>query len=295
MTLLKVIFNICTKEFKLTFLKKLILFFLLFTMKLSFSQENAFYHFGLEEGLSQESVLSLLKDSNGFLWIGTQDGLNRFDGNSFTVYTNNPNDSNSVIDNYINKLLEHQNKTIWIGTATKGVCYYNPELNNFNSVGSKKANCNDLVQDKNGTVYASYLDFGLSVFTEKNKVINEDDVAFFKSKNFKITSLGITKNQTLYVGTKDGRLFSTNALSKPLHFEEIVFDKKLNSINEMFIDDSKIWLCTSQGVYFYNLQNKTLIHCAIEKFDSTNGEKFAINQIAKKQRNLLYFNRQRII
>ena len=77
-------------------------------MKLSFSQENAFYHFGLEEGLSQESVLSLLKDSNGFLWIGTQDGLNRFDGNSFTVYTNNPNDSASVIDNYINKLIEHR-------------------------------------------------------------------------------------------------------------------------------------------------------------------------------------------
>lgn len=252
-------------------------------MKLSFSQENAFYHFGLEEGLSQESVLSLLKDSNGFLWIGTQDGLNRFDGNSFTVYTNNPNDSASVIDNYINKLIEHQNKTIWIGTSTKGVCYYNPELNNFNSVGSKKANCNDLVLDKNGTVYASYLDFGLSVFTKKNKVINEDDVAFFKSKNFKITSLGITKNQTLYVGTKDGRMFFTNVLSKPLHFEEIVFDKKLNSINDLFIDDSKIWLCTSQGVYFYNLQNKTLIHCAIEKFDSTNGEKFAINQIAKNK------------
>ena len=254
---------------------------LLLAVKVSFSQENTFYNYGLEEGLSQETVISLLKDSDGFIWIGTQDGLNRFDGNSFTIFTNNPNDSKSVIDNYINKLIEHQNKTIWIGTATKGVCYYNPELNSFTSIGSKKANCNDLAVDKNGTVYGSYLDFGLSAFDVKGKDVKETDIAFFKSYNIKITSLGISKNQTLYVGSKDGRLFTANTLSKPLHFDEIILNKKLNSINDIFVDDSKIWLCTSEGVYFYALQNKTFHYCAIEKFDLNKNEKFAVNHISK--------------
>ncbi|MGB6268693.1 MAG: two-component regulator propeller domain-containing protein [Olleya sp.] len=101
-------------------------YFILFLVSIfSYWQDNTFYHYGLEEGLSQETIITLLKDSDGFLWIGTQDGLNRFDGDSFTIYRNNQEDPSSIIDNYINVLLEHNNKTIWIGTATNGICYYN--------------------------------------------------------------------------------------------------------------------------------------------------------------------------
>ena len=140
----------------------------------SYSQENTFYHYGLEEGLSQETIISLIKDSSGFLWIGTQDGLNRFDGDSFTTYKNVLDDASSIVDNYITVLFEHSNKTIWIGTATNGVCYYDPELNTFNSIGLKKQRCSSIVQDKNGTVYATYLDAGLSVFSLKDKCNDSD-------------------------------------------------------------------------------------------------------------------------
>lgn len=263
-------------------MKKIILFISLFILKLSFSQENHFYHYGLEEGLSQETVLSLLKDSSGFLWIGTQDGLNRFDGDSFTVFKNNVEDSTSIIDNYINTLLEHKNKTIWIGTATNGVCYYNPEFNTFTKIGNKRLHCNDLTQDKNGTIYACYLDAGLSVFKFKNNAIIETDVPFFKEQKHKLTALK-TNSQNIYVGTKEGKLFSANSSDEVLVFNEIIFDKKLSTINDIFIDNNNIWLGTSLGLYVYNLQTKKLNNCDIEKFESTLNQKIAINNIKKKE------------
>src|SRR5512143_3714429 len=55
-----------------------------------------FLHYGLDEGLSQSSVLALAQDNLGFLWVGTQDGLNRFDGYSFKVFRPNPNDPASL-------------------------------------------------------------------------------------------------------------------------------------------------------------------------------------------------------
>lgn len=255
-------------------------FFLLFTFLLR-AQENTFYHYGLEEGLSQESVQTMIKDSDGFLWLGTQDGLNRFDGDSFTIYKNSKEDASSIIDNYINVLLEHNNKTIWIGTATNGICYYNPELNTFKKVGKKRLNCTGIVQDKKGTIYATYLDSGLSVFSLKKDTIEEYDVNYFKSQNLKLSTLAITDSQTLYIGTKDGHLFTSSSKMSPFAVNEIIFNKNLGSINKIFIEDSKIWLGTSTGLYTYHTETNKLISCNIEKFISTVTEKITINNIAK--------------
>ena len=246
----------------------------------SYSQDNTFYHYGLEEGLSQETILTLLKDSSGFLWIGTQDGLNRFDGDSFTVYKNIQEDSLSIVDNYITVLLEHSNKTIWIGTATNGVCYYNPELNTFHAIGQKKERCSSIVQDKNGTVYATYLDAGLSIFSLQNKIISEKDVDFFKSLNLKLTTVSIS-NQTLFIGTKEGRLFTSNLEENSFSVNEIVFNKNLGSINTLFIEDSKIWLGTSTGLYIYFPKTNQLVSCDIESFNTNFSEKLTVNDIDK--------------
>jgi len=60
-----------------------------------------FEHLSLEDGLSQSTVYAILQDNKGFMWFGTQDGLNRYDGYQFTIYRHNPTDSNSLSHNEI--------------------------------------------------------------------------------------------------------------------------------------------------------------------------------------------------
>ena len=68
-------------------------------------------------GLSHNTVLSILQDHQGFLWIGTSDGLNRYDGYQFTVYRNDPFDETSLSNNAVYKLLEDRQGTLWAGTS----------------------------------------------------------------------------------------------------------------------------------------------------------------------------------
>src|SRR5678816_4280795 len=71
-------------------------------------------HWGLDEGLSQGETYCMIKDVNGFLWIGTRYGLNRFDGNTFKVYTHQRNNDKSLISNdVINGLIEDSLHNIW--------------------------------------------------------------------------------------------------------------------------------------------------------------------------------------
>lgn len=72
----------------------------------------------LAEGLSQASVYCAMQDSTGFMWFGTQDGLNRYDGYRFTVHRKIAGDVNSLPDNYVLTLVEHPRGTLWAGTRT---------------------------------------------------------------------------------------------------------------------------------------------------------------------------------
>jgi ligand-binding sensor domain-containing protein len=79
---------------------------------------GSFENYGIKEGLSQSSVTSILQDSNGFIWFGTSDGLNKYDGQKFTIYKNNYKDSNSLSDNGVFALLkEDSQNNLWILTA----------------------------------------------------------------------------------------------------------------------------------------------------------------------------------
>jgi ligand-binding sensor domain-containing protein len=95
--------------------------------------QNEIMHFeqlNTEKGLSNKSVYAILSDSKGFLWIGTSDGLNRYDGYKFTVFKNIPGDTNTLSDNVIYNIYEDEKEQLWICTGN-GLNKFDNKRNTF--------------------------------------------------------------------------------------------------------------------------------------------------------------------
>jgi signal transduction histidine kinase/ligand-binding sensor domain-containing protein/DNA-binding response OmpR family regulator len=95
------------------------------------SQNLRFEHISVEQGLSHEKVRCILQDSQGFMWFGTDDGLNNYDGYNFSTYRFDPDDSTSIGSNSIADLFEDHLGTLWIGTITGGLNKFNREKEIF--------------------------------------------------------------------------------------------------------------------------------------------------------------------
>ena len=90
-----------------------------------------FDHLSTEQGLSQRTILCILQDRHGFMWFGTQDGLNKYDGQHFTIYRRDEADERSLLDNYILSLFEDRAGHLWVGTNKGGLSRYEPETETF--------------------------------------------------------------------------------------------------------------------------------------------------------------------
>jgi signal transduction histidine kinase/ligand-binding sensor domain-containing protein len=90
-----------------------------------------FERIGIEDGLSHSAVWHILQDSEGYMWFGTQDGLNRYDGHSFTVYRHDPNDPQSLRDDNIASIYEDRSGVLWIGTPQGWLEEYDREQDRF--------------------------------------------------------------------------------------------------------------------------------------------------------------------
>ncbi len=118
--------------------------------------------YGLEHGLSQISVNALFQDSFGFIWIGTQDGLNRFDGYEFLVYRHQPSDPGSLSSSYIRSVIEDGDGNIWAGTrdglnkldrTTDSFVKYRHDPGNPESVSSN--DIHHIFRDRAGKIWVS--------------------------------------------------------------------------------------------------------------------------------------------
>ncbi|GAB3383833.1 hypothetical protein GCM10027432_14270 [Lysobacter fragariae] len=94
-------------------------------------EDVRFQRYGVEDGLSQASVKAIMQDAQGYVWIGTQDGLNRFDGYEFLTYRNDPQDPGSLPDNHIQALEPSRRGGFWVGTLAGGVARFVPGQGSF--------------------------------------------------------------------------------------------------------------------------------------------------------------------
>lgn len=99
-------------------IKAVLIGFLLLCCFPANAQQYFFSGYSIGDGLSQSVVNCIFQDSRGYIWIGTQNGLNKFNGYTFEVFTYNPADSNSIANNWINGIAEDKDANLWI--ATKG-------------------------------------------------------------------------------------------------------------------------------------------------------------------------------
>jgi len=93
----------------------------------------------VNDGLSQSHVNTIYEDSRGYMWFGTTDGLNRFDGHEFVVYKYDPDDYNSISDNFVRCIIEDQNKRLWIGTDAGGLNVLDMDTEKFRRVSFKNS------------------------------------------------------------------------------------------------------------------------------------------------------------
>jgi ligand-binding sensor domain-containing protein/signal transduction histidine kinase len=106
-----------------------------------------FEHIGIKDGLSHSSVTAILQDSLGFLWFGTEDGLNRFDGYSFRVYRPDADDTFSISDRWITSLAIDTDGNLWIGTRQGGLNYFDSHSGKFTSYRHDPARVSSLGGD----------------------------------------------------------------------------------------------------------------------------------------------------
>lgn len=112
-----------------------LLFLILFIIcRISISSANTeriyFQHLGIKNKLSQSTVLCILQDKSGFMWFGTKDGLNRYDGSDFRIFKQNQSPNNSLGNNVINALYENTDGKLWVGTDN-GIYIYDPVMETF--------------------------------------------------------------------------------------------------------------------------------------------------------------------
>src|SRR3989337_3189312 len=117
-----------------------------------FSQEMRFDHLSVKQGLSQGNVWDVYQDKMGFMWIGTEDGLNVYDGYTFTIFRSDPADSFSISNNNIDHIIEDKSGNLWVATQN-GLNFYNRKLNRFERHFNNPNDPNSLSNDDIGYVY----------------------------------------------------------------------------------------------------------------------------------------------
>ncbi len=210
-------------------------FFLLVIYCMAGAQEPSLYFekINIQNGLSHNKVNCVLQDRRGFIWIGTDDGLNRYDGKNFITFRNLPGDTTTISGNIITGILEDENETMWIATADGGLSSYRYQLSpdhQFKQFRNQPGDpysipgniINDLLDDKHGNLWIATGGHNIVKF-DKEKQTFATPVS--KSSRRTILSLCLDEKGNIWAGREGGGLLKMNPLS--MKYEE---DKRYENL-----------------------------------------------------------------
>jgi len=218
-------------------------------------------HFSTENGLSQAQINAILQDAYGFLWIGTQDGLNRYDGNKFVHFQHLPFDTTSLSNNYVRSITEDPDHNLWIATDY-GLCVFRRKENRISCFFHQDDNPNSLTANQ---VYGVYSDRRGDIWIKTANAIDRFDRTterFYHFPHFNDPQNFVTGLQSypiledakgfLWFGSKDG-LFRMDSLRTSLvRFSSALSDPgsiSNNYIRALFLDHSgNLWVGTRNGL-----------------------------------------------
>jgi ligand-binding sensor domain-containing protein len=178
------------------------------------AQEVTFRHLAVEDGLSQNTINCIYQDHFGFMWFGTQDGLNCYDGFNFTTYRSVPEDSSTLSHNWIWDVLEDAEHRLWIATWN-GLTLYKRETATFTRFlpdstsesaisGTRPAS---LVRDSLGRIWVGIWGGGVNVLDPETGHFTKYRQTADPGQNYPgdfIRKLFIDREGTVWIGSWNG-------------------------------------------------------------------------------------------
>jgi signal transduction histidine kinase/ligand-binding sensor domain-containing protein/ActR/RegA family two-component response regulator len=239
------------------------------------SAHLSFEHLGTLQGLSHSNVICTMQDSRGFMWFGTREGLNRYDGYTFTVYKHRLGDDKSLSSNLVNGIVEDDRGFLWIGTWGGGLDRYDRGTNQFvhfkhnpsnpTSLSSNLVLC--LLKDSRGYLWIGTEDGGLNRMDSAGHFVHylhRDGDTTSLSSNY-VKSLCEDADHQIWAATYGGGLDllerSTGTFRTFLHDPNNPGSLYDNELASVFSDSRhRLWIGTYTGLDEFDRQTGKFIH-----------------------------------
>lgn len=240
-------------------------------------QPLKFRHFKSNDGLPQNSVLAIHQDEKGFIWMGTDDGLARYDGYEFRVFRHEPGDSTSINHNVIRSIISDPLNNLWIGTEGGGVSIFDPNFEHFYPLHSlqefpsalRDAKISSMILGRDHTIWIGTNGsgiFSLKINYEFKSATKDNlirfDVQHFHSKNSrlsddKIWSLFEDSSGRIWTGTHEkGASYFQNGIWNSVDL--LLPDGHSQSVKVFYEDDSgNFWIGTEAFGLFFKGKNES--------------------------------------